>query len=41
MDENSVYGGSKCVLNSIQFYWSYSELYLHVVLENPGTGCLI
>ena len=41
VDQNSAYGISKRVLNPIQFYWGYSELYLRVVLENPGTGCLI
>ena len=41
VDQNSAYGVSKRILNSIQFYWGYSELYLRVVLENPGTGCLI
>ena len=41
VEQNSAYGVSKRVLNSIHFYWGYSELYLRVVLENPGTGCLI
>ena len=33
VDQNGAYGVSKRVLNSIQFYWGYSELYLRVVLE--------
>ena len=40
-DQNSAYGVGKRVLNSIQFYWGYSELYLRVVLEDASryTGC--
>ena len=41
VDQNGAYGVSKRVLNSIHFHWGYSELYLRVVLENPGTGCLL